>query len=235
MGNVFKFKMMVMAVAVAVVLGMSSNAHALLIDGFGDDQAEIKSTGGAVSSTLSGITDTELIGLGGGVERKITVDQNGIGLNVRAEVALDQFHYSQAAGTWGTALVEWENFDSTDFEQDASIGINIDITFLDSGSADVWFTLKDSTGETIEQMMTVDAVGSQSFNYDDFSDNLDFDIDDVFYVSMFIDGEDARGMDISIDMVATTVPEPGTVALLGIGLAGLVGAGARRRAKKKAA
>jgi hypothetical protein len=31
------------------------------------------------------------------------------------------------------------------------------------------------------------------------------------------------------------VPEPGTVALLGIGLAGLVGVGARRRAKKKAA
>ncbi len=34
---------------------------------------------------------------------------------------------------------------------------------------------------------------------------------------------------------AAAVPEPGTVALLGIGLAGLVGVGARRRAKKKAA
>ncbi|MCP4266812.1 MAG: PEP-CTERM sorting domain-containing protein [Candidatus Brocadiaceae bacterium] len=33
---------------------------------------------------------------------------------------------------------------------------------------------------------------------------------------------------------AAVVPEPGTVALLGIGLAGLVGVGARRRAKKKA-
>ncbi len=43
-------------------------------------------------------------------------------------------------------------------------------------------------------------------------------------------GNSTLGVDIT-----TAVPEPGTVALLGIGLAGLVGVSARRRVKKKAA
>lgn len=45
----------------------------------------------------------------------------------------------------------------------------------------------------------------------------------------------AVGQNTSFDQELQPVPEPGTVALLGIGLAGLVGVGARRRAKKKAA
>ncbi len=128
---------------------------------------------------------------------------------------------------------------------DGSVGVNLVDTGIDFAGNNFGFFLRTTTGTLfsdsnlntggVDHMAAYQGTDTDTIQIPSFAPGLWTDNE---YVLAFEDGVDKDSdFDDLVVMVESVqpVPEPGTVALLGIGLAGLVGVGARRRAKKKAA
>jgi hypothetical protein len=105
---------------------------------------------------------------------------------------------------------------------------------VDHGGAYLEFRFQDSHGLTKEQtvelperpFMPGDAALALRVPLADFTGLGD--LADIEEISITIDGTNVYSLDTQIGLVTAQTPEPGTMFLLGTGLAGLFGYGRRR-------
>ena len=106
---------------------------------------------------------------------------------------------------------------------------DLDSLVLDVFDADhdynVTFYLEDASGAQGSKTVRVKKAGGKAIaGLGEFGVNLDR----IKYISMVIDGASDGALDTRFSLLATSVPEPATLALFGLGLAGI----ARLRAKR---
>lgn len=219
----------------ALPMLMAPSAHALLIDGFGDDQAEISSnfTTGPVSSGALVITDTDLPA---GATRTLEVEKTTGDANnntIDMEVTGGKLHVNQAANTGGEATSLWSGFGTVDFTNGALLSLVI--SFLDQGlpaGIDVALTLFEGGGsETVSKHFANDSAAPMDVAY--MFTGAGIDLSQIDQIELLVDGSASLGADVSFELLEsiTAVPEPLTLALFGIAL---VAQGVARRPRRPA-
>jgi hypothetical protein len=210
--------MNVLAVAGLALVGAQS-AHAdYSIDTF-DDSPNYSVFGGG-SDTRSANTISG--------DRKVDVTQAGDG-DVETKVGTGKFRFSSDFDTTGTALITWDIPEPVDLTQGgahtgirltgfADLGGSLTMTiFTDSGDASALFALplaQQSLFKPFNQFLPGGA-----------------DFTQVNKITLFFDASATPNVDGVVlgDLRATNAPEPGTMALLGLGGAGMLAKLRRRR------
>ena len=218
------FKKTIIAGTAAMVLGFGANAQALLIDSFNNpnltpELADPLGGGATVSAAQSVVApDTDLANNLRVVTAETTGRQLGFGTgHTSAEINGGVYQHSQDSDMYGYSMVKW-TFDSTDFTADGSFGVAITVLAADQPGGVVSMTLFDGGGFSDTQQIALNAgPGSLFYTFAGFM----VDLTDINMAQLMIDGTQVAAFDVTVDLVSTTVPEPGTVFLFGSGLAGL--------------
>ncbi len=213
------------AVALTASLSLAGPAHALLIDGFGDDQGPITDTttgDGGLTTGAVAVTDTDLVGVTRTLSVALTTANGGNPSQIQAAIGDGFFSHAQTPGEAGFSLINWTFTTPAVFTD--PVGIIIDVTTIDL-SADITLSLTDGVNTAMD-MVTVNAVGSFTFNFSGFSG---LDLSNIVGAALLVDGTASPNLDLELDFIRVPeVAEPGALALVGLGLMG-VAASRRRR------
>jgi hypothetical protein len=237
------FKFFSLVAAIALVMGINAYAATLEIDPFDASQGPLTAPPDA-----SGTADDAGI-LGG--ERDVQVHYTGGPLNVEVNVnpgGNSLYTHSQDASTTGASWIIWDGNDGDATTLDPTglggvdltfgqplniVGILVGIADNDLSNADalrIEVYTDAGNWSFIETGIPVGAsIFFPKFNTYSVGAGTGADFTNVGAIALHINGTTEPAQDLSLDLIAaSTVPEPSTIILLGIGVAGLV-IGLRRR------
>lgn len=149
---------------------------------------------------------------------------------------------SNNVGSMTTAVVTWDangdGLGGVDLTGLGADSIGIELVSLDLvGAVDLTVTIKDIDGDIGSLLLVGANIGQNVFDFNSFvnAPNVDFNL--VDFISITLDSI-VVSADLSVDFFETleappAVPEPTTIALLGIGLVGFGGGYLRKRFRRK--
>jgi hypothetical protein len=223
------------ATAILILMLVCASANAsIVIDNFDTGVTNISIASGTSSQTANG-NPGDIIGGDRDVELEV-LSSTGLTASVNANPPAGVFAWSNAAQVQSTATLTWDDagglggIDLTD--GGASDAILIELITIDLNAA-LNFSATDTNGGSSSRVLTGLAPGELTFGFDSFVGTADFT--SVDSISLTLTGP--TEVDAVIDLVATSttvnVPEPSTIAALGIGLAG-IGFARKRSTNNKA-
>jgi len=206
-------------------------AHAAVIDNFNTGAQSVDAPGSDTNTSATGA-------IGG--SRTIDITKSGP-LGASADVIPTPGIYSHSADalTSATSTITWDANSAGLGGVDLVEGLinnvfSLDILGIDQGFITLNLTVIDTLTNSDTSTLAGAGVGTQSIAFSSFS-GVDFTVVDS--ISLEVLGGEAS--DLTLDLLSTTgeqpggsVPEPTTLALGGLGLAGI---GYRRQRSKKAA
>ena len=206
------------------------SAQALTIDTFNFDQT-VSSTGGLVSDVVSDAASIL------GIEREASINQLGPGgsaSTIAFNTGLPGFMTLGNTNALSVTNIVYDGIGSAglggiDFTQGASQ--NAFNLFIVSGDfpTDVTLTVSSASGTSALTLSTPGLASNVPFifEYSDFTGTADFSLAESIQIQLVTTNTQA---DLQLDFFGTTstIPEPMTLAILGLGLAGLSFARKRR-------
>jgi hypothetical protein len=229
---------------------MVGSANAIPIDTFNDTKQTISVDtqnhplllGAPATEALGGYRKFEITEMEGLEEDETTLR------TVTAEEDLSIKNYgtgylslSNDSGVKSVSTVTWDNDGSglggVDLTVDGADAIGVQLLFLDQGELTLYLKVVDNNSNSGELSILNPLVDDITiFSFDQFGNATNIDFTSVFSISLIIKSDFAS--DLDLDFIDTrvgdplppinAVPEPTTIALLGIGLAG-IGCGYMRR------
>ncbi len=235
-----KKQLILATVGGTLLFATNAQAADLLIDNFDNTPQSIELNTETTGSDL--VTGLAPDAIGGSRNLSLTVDNigfpgNGASLAVAPPPPDDPF-----ALTWNNdslvssmATVTWDaNGSGLDADLTGQSGIRLDLFAVDL-SAEIAFTIEDSSGNTAELDLTGLTPGIVSFDFDNFTNIGGVDLTDIQVIEMMLDGPPS--VDVTLDLldfpeITTNEPTPEPSTILGLVAVGGAGLLSRRRQKK---
>ena len=224
----------------AAALGLSSvNAFAstILIDDFSDPAHSAKDTVSGCTAGIAAGTGCFSSALNGAIlggERDLYVDlvADPFLNDSEIKVAGGVLSFNNGSGTTATGTVTWDGIDGSNVvDTDGLGGYDLTDAGINSGfvfdviASDAGFDFQIKLWDMADNLTVADFVstgiaGKRTISFDD-AVFAGFDFTDLGAMQLVIDQDGtSTSIDLTLDGVAT-VSEPGTIALFGLGLAGL--------------
>lgn len=229
-------KKIALLTAVGVALGLSPAAQAFLIDGFTDADADLveddTGTGDSVirdpligTNIVDGIRDMSILRSGSGAAamyadaRKLTISQN------TGASAVSTIKWTAGIPT-GPSSMDLSPSGENVFVFDL---VDPDTAFPTPNTFSYTLTVRDTGNNEAAYSSGTIQTSTPTTYLIPFSSFTSVNFGLVKWVELVING--SEDLDIAIGPFRSAVPEPGTLALLSLGLAG-VGAAVRRRRRQ---
>lgn len=230
----------VMTLAVSFLI-MTGSVKAITIDSFDITSHSVTASSGstfpvsntiAASEAIGGFRKLEILGVTGSSNATLEVITGGLGL-----LAL-----SNSFGTSSTARVTWDangsglgGMDLTGLGAFDSIGL--DLFSIDQGSVSLTVSIFETAGvggDFASLLLPSAVVGQNVFKFDTFTNfaNVSFNLVDKITLGIVAGTASDLGLDFFETLENPVIPEPATIGLLGIGLAGLGSVYLRRRFRR---
>lgn len=228
MGRILFGRVAAMALAVGgfAAMAVQPASAAVLIDSFDTPQGPFVVNSG----TPNGGNEVAGGGIIGGA-REVWINHAGGPGNSDLNITGGIFFISNDFGTSSTVNIIWDGVGSTglggeDLTAGGAMGIAVEVLLSDLGGT-LDLTLTDTFAATQSSQIVLPAVGTPTTFTFLFGAFAGVDLTSVDKIQLDISGPGA--LDVGLDFLETSVPEPGTMALIGLGFVAL---GVRRRMRK---